>query len=142
MVREIKKPSKNNDSKIPNSATQAKKSFDDEKAKLIFSKACETHCQLSEWHRDELNALINCFKKLESMQWKDIKKDSGFDYETVKYICLQRPKTLPPDASLDSLRVSGKSRLYGYRTQEFFNIIWFDKNHIVCAMDKQKKYSV
>ena len=142
MSRKIDKPQKTNTSKIPDKALSLKASHDDEKAKLTFSKTCDTHCQLSEWHDNELDALISCFKKLEGMPWRDIKKDAGLKYESISSTCIPRPSTLPPDASLDSLRVTVKSRLYGYRTQEFFNIIWFDKNHIVCTLDKQRKYKV
>ena len=141
MAKTIKKPMKNNECKIPQ--PQLKVNYDKCTARLAFSSVCNSHCLISEWYDDELITLINCFKNLESKTWLEIKDDNGLNYEPkVKHIDIQRPQTLPPDANLSSLRVNKKSRLYGYRTQDVFNIIWFDKNHVVCPMNKQKKYSV
>lgn len=138
----IDKPKKGKRSRIPIEATQLKTSYDDDFGRFAFSSVCENHCLLEDWQKAELERLIYCFKKIESLTWKQIKKDSGLDYESHSYIAVPRPQTLPPDASLDSIRVNLKMRLFGYRTQNVFNIIWFDKNHIVCPEDKTKKYAI
>lgn len=97
-------------------------------------------CNISTWHDTELKLLIECFKKIEALKWKDIFKDSGLNWERNSNIAIQLPSGLPEDSKLHSVRVDGKKRIYGYRVQEYFYIIWFDRNHIVCPENKPKKY--
>ncbi len=81
------------------------------------------------------------FQKIEKLSWKQIQSDPGLNFERNKNIALPLPSNFPPDASLCSVRVNQKIRLYGYRVREFFYIVWFDKNHKVCPMGKSKKYT-
>lgn len=140
-MREIKKPKKKA-TKINPKATENSYSTNDDFCRFVFSFTCERHCLLSDWQKIELSELIGFFKKLELQTWKDIFKDDGLNYESHSWIALPRPRALPPDASLDSMRVTQRMRLYGYRTQNFFNIIWFDREHKVCPTDKECKYRV
>lgn len=144
-MSKIKRTKKNNKSsnKIKQNATSLKdKSWNEKKARLSFLKACDRHCLLSDWNSRELRDLMNYFKKVERLTWNKINLDSGLDYEKIKSIAISRPQSLPPDATLNSMRVSGKIRVYGYRYEDTFNLIWFDRNHIVCPMGKSKPYSV
>lgn len=115
--------------------------YDERKGKLAFSSACNRRCLISDWQKSELENLIETFKKFESIEWKKIYDDSGLNWERNSHIAIKLPKSFPKDAKLHSIRVNGKMRLYGYRVQEFFYIVWFDKNHEVCPMNKNKKHS-
>ena len=137
----IKKPGKTG-TRIPTSATEKKLNYNEAHGKFTFSSVCDHNCLLSGWQKDELQQLIGCFKKVERLLWKEILKDPGLNYESHKFIDLARPEKLPPDASLDSIRVSQRMRLYGYRTQDVFNIIWFDREHIVCPEGKTCRYAI
>ncbi len=138
-----KKHEKRKNSKIKSEVTILKDiSYDEHYARVGFSKVCNQNCLLSEWHGNELKDLIDCFKKLESKTWKEIKKDKGLKYKMITKIAIPPPKILPPDARLSSIRVCSKKRLYGYRVENCFYIIWFDKNHRVCPEDKRKEYSI
>jgi hypothetical protein len=138
----INKPKKQNQSKISSQATEKTINYNDQHGKFAFSSVCNRHCQLSEWQRNELDELIGYFKKVEQSIWKNILKDDGFNYESHNLIDLPVPETLPPDASLDSMRVTQKMRIYGYRTQDIFNIIWFDREHKVCPEGKKWRYKI
>lgn len=127
------------DSKIDTSLKDI--NYDERKGRLAFSSVCNKKCLISDWQKDELGILIDTFKKIESIEWKEIFNDSGLNWERNSHIALKLPKNFPPDAKLHSIRVNGKMRLYGYRAQEFFYIVWFDKNHEVCPMNKNKKHS-
>lgn len=98
-------------------------------------------CNISDWHGSELKLLIDCFKKIEALKWKDILRDNGLNWERNANIAIQLPNALPEDLKLYSMRVDGKKRIYGYRVQQYFYIIWFDRNHIVCPENKPKKYT-
>jgi hypothetical protein len=116
--------------------------YNERHGRLAFLNACDKHCLLSKWRNNELDELIGCFKKVERSTWKNILRDDGLKYESHQYIDFPRPKDLPPDASLDSIRVTQRMRLYGYRSDDVFYIIWFDREHAVCPMSKQKRYKI
>lgn len=141
-MAKIQKPKVYKQSKIPSSAIKPARDYNQSYGRFAFRSTCENHCLLADWGKPELSELIKCFKKFEKLQWKEIIKDSGFQYESPKQVAIKPPSTLPPDASLDSIRVNQRMRLFGYRTQDIFNIIWFDKDHMVCPMDKEKKYAL
>jgi len=139
----IKKPKKSKSGKISNNATQSTAtSYDEFHARFAFAKTCSNNCLLKDWQKNELQSLMSSFKKIEGMQWKEIKKDQGLDYETITTFNVKLPDSFPPDVGLKSLRVDQKRRLYGYRVQDTFYIIWFDKDHIVCPLGKKRKYSL
>ncbi len=141
MPKKIKLQEKK-DTRTTPQASQKQITYEDCTGRIAFSKVCDRHCLLSDWDKKELKLLIDCFKKIESMCWKDIKSYNGFNYETIKHIAITPPSSLPPDATLKSLKLNDDHRLYGYRAQDTFNIIWFDKTHMVCPMNKQKKYAI
>lgn len=140
-MREIRKPKKEA-TKISSVATEKTINYNERPGRLSFLSACDTHCLLCNWQKDELTELMGCFKKVERTLWKNILKDDGLNYESHNQIDLPPPPALPPDASLDSMRVTQRMRLYGYRTQDVFNIIWFDRLHEVCPEGKKWRYKV
>ena len=111
------------------------------KGKVAFENVVHNGCSITDWQGSELKLLIESFKKLETLTWKQILLDNGLNYERNKFIAIPLPSEFPNDAKLCSFRVNQKKRIYGYRAQEFFYIIWFDKNHIVCPMNKPKKFT-
>lgn len=80
--------------------------YDKEKALLSFSYADDNKFKMSEWLRkNDLNDLIKCFKKVESLTWNDIKKDSGLRYKSIDDITHKLPQNLPEDVELKEIRV-------------------------------------
>lgn len=59
-----------------------------------------------------------------------IKKDRGLRYEVLDDF--ERPDTISNDVTIRSMRLSQKSRIIGYRQDEFFYIVWFDNIHETC----------
>ena len=140
-MREIKKP-KQQASKISPKATELTLNYNDKFGKFAFSSVCERYCLLSEWQKTELTELMSYFKKIEKLVWKNILKDEALNYESHDFVDIPIPESFPPDASLDSMRVTLKMRVYGYRTQDIFNIIWFDREHKVCPEGKKWRFKV
>lgn len=114
--------------------------YDKRKGRLAFSYVCHKKCSISDWAGQELTQLIDTFKKFESLNWEEIFKDSGLNWERNRNIALKTPDYMAEDAKLHSIRVSKKMRIYGYRAQQYFYIIWFDKNHEVCPVHKRKMH--
>jgi hypothetical protein len=42
---------------------------------------------------------------------------------------INKPDTLEKDITLSSIRVTQKFRIIGYRQEQYFYIVWFDRNH-------------
>ena len=106
-----------------------KQSEDDKCCVLKFSKCDDKH-PLWNLNKRELKDFIKFCKKVENMPWKDIRSDTGLNYESLKGI--NKPLYLSEDITLHSMRLSQKSRIVGYREHEFFYIVWFDYNHKTC----------
>ena len=108
--------------------TIKKQSTDDDKQCRLRFIDCNDKYPLENLQKRELRSFIAFAKKIEKQTWRQIKfDDKGFNYETIKQ------KKLPTNSNgvieMESLRVNGKFRVEGYRDNEFFYIIWFDRNH-------------
>ena len=112
--------------------------YNKRKGRIAFSSVCHNKCSISKWQGKELTSLIDTFKKIEESKWEDILIDAGLQWKRDKHIAFKLPDNLPEDVKLHSMRVDGKMRIFGYRAQEYFYIVWFDKNHEVCPEGKNK----
>jgi hypothetical protein len=96
---------------------------------LKFSKCDDNKYQLWDLKKDELKKFVSFAKKIENSTWNDIQVSKGYHYETIKNVIL--PNFISKDIVLKSLRVDNKFRIYGYRMEDDFYIIWFDPNHVL-----------
>lgn len=124
-------------SKISDKATELKgESTDNQTPLFSFRCVCKTHCQLSEWEKTEIKSLISTLQKVEGLLWRDIKKHQGLDYKPVDKVAYKLPSSVPPDATIEELKVNKQRRLVGYRSGRIFNLVWFDRVHGVCPEGK------
>lgn len=100
---------------------------DDKNGILKFSQ-CDDKYPLCELKKDELKAFISLAKAFENLPWRTIKTYTGFKFENIPQI--KGPSSIAKDITLSSIRLSDKFRLIGYRQEEYFYIVWFDRNHI------------
>lgn len=140
-IKEKKHKKTNNNGKNISNTQVKGEDYNKRHGKIIFKNVNHHNkCKISKWQGNELTSLIDCFKKIESLTWDEIFKDDGLNWERNANIAIQLPTNFPTDAKLYSMRVSKKMRIYGYRSEEYFCIIWFDRNHEVCPENKAKKY--
>jgi len=139
---QIRKPSqKKQPSRIPEQATQLNRpsSADDEHPSFRFTYADKNRWVLSDWTSSEINDLIEGLKKIEKYTWNQIRghgsKKPGESVGT-GYKLIDKPPTLPDnipeDVRLSEMRIDEKKRIFGFRVQAVYYIIWFDRNHSVC----------
>lgn len=102
---------------------------DNKKCILKFSM-CHDKYPLWELQKEDLKEFIKFAKKVESMEWKDIKRDKGLRYEELDNY--DKPDNISNDVTIHSMRLSQKSRIIGYRQDECYFIVWFDKSHKTC----------
>lgn len=90
---------------------------DDKQCRLRFVD-CHKKYPLEDLSKQELKSFIEFAKKA---------NDNSFNYETIKDLKL--PVNSNGIIEAETLRVTKKFRLVGYRDNEYFYIVWFDKNH-------------
>mgnify|MGYP000006403069 FL=1 len=100
---------------------------DDKPGILKFSQ-CDEKYPLQELQKDELKSFISFAKTFESLPWRTIKTYKGFKFENIPQI--EKPDSIEKDITLSSIRASEKFRLIGYRQEQYFYIVWFDRNHL------------
>ena len=100
----------------------------DDKTGILKFLQCDDKYPLCNLQKDELKEFITFAKKIESIPWRTIKTYNGFKFENIPE--LKAPDCLGKDITLSSLRASDKFRIIGYRQEEYFYIVWFDRNHI------------
>lgn len=107
---------------------QLKTSTDEnEKCLLKFIMCDDKKYQIHNLNQRELKDFISFAKKVEQLEWKNIRSDKGLHYEAISNLC--PPSHISKDITLHSMRASQKFRIIGYKESKFFYIVWFDKNH-------------
>ncbi len=96
---------------------------------LKFSKCDDNKYQLWDLTKNELKKFVAFAKKIENTTWNDILHLKSYHYETIEN--LKAPDFVSQDIILKSIRVDEKFRIYGYRMEQDFYIIWFDSNHVL-----------
>lgn len=116
--------------------------YDNQTGKISFESVFHhKKCSIESWTGKEMKLLVDKFKMIESLTWLEIQRHSGLDFKEESYTAIAKPETVPQDTTLSSIRIDKKMRIFGYRVNDFFYIVFFDKNHIVCPMNKSKRYS-
>ncbi len=107
-----------------------KRTSDDDKYCLLKFSQCDDKYPMYKLNKEHLKEFIRYAKKVENMTWKEIKTHVGLNYETLSGI--GKPDNVPKDVTLTSMRMSQKSRIIGYKQENFYYIVWFDINHKSC----------
>ena len=100
----------------------------DDKTGILKFSQCDEKYPLYDLQKEELKEFISFAKKFESLPWRSIKTYKGFKFENIPEIPL--PNNIEKDITLSSLRASEKFRIIGYRQEDYFYIVWFDRNHL------------
>jgi hypothetical protein len=139
----IKKPSQprketNLSQRIKN---QVPVSSDDECPSFRFTYADKNRWTLSDWAPSELKDLIEGLKKIEKYTWGQIKshgsKKKGQSVGT-GYKQIDKFPKLPEDVPAEyakffsEMRIDRTKRIFGFRVNSMYYIVWFDRNHSVC----------
>lgn len=99
-----------------------------------FIDCCPNHFQLSDWQYDELKALMSTLRDFSGRQWSEVRKSKGFRSVDSTTFSQGLPEYISPDVTIWEFRVSKRARLFGHRSRNVFNIVWFDRNHEVYPM--------
>ena len=88
---------------------------------------------LAHWTKEELEDLLSFFDKMEQRTWEQIIQapgDKGLGYKHISSV--SPPEHVSPDRKIHEARVCRTKRVFGYREDNVFNIIWFDRTHDIC----------
>ncbi|HLV95230.1 MAG TPA: hypothetical protein VKS44_08580 [Candidatus Acidoferrales bacterium] len=104
-------------------------------------------CDPFGWHTVDKETLENIRSKLAEFEKRTLneifvasrKQNHGVP---IKGLCSEAQKRLdelrlPDVEQLYCLRLSGTQRVWGFLTQNVLNLIWWDKDHLVCPSEKK-----
>jgi hypothetical protein len=115
--------------KIPESATEVTRH---DYISVCFIHLSDTVASLSSVSREWMEQMIRQFKVLGSISWNDITKMKGLGWDQVPQHSMKY--TIPPSLGrthLNHIKISGKSRIWGFREGNSFHIVWLDPEHKV-----------
>jgi len=142
--KQIPKQSKSTRSgKISESATNQLSqavSTDDQNPSFRFTAVDDNRWLLSDWNSAEINDLISALKKFEKYTWAQIKSQGsktrgesvGCGFKIIQS-SPKLPENVSEDVTLSEMRVDLKKRIFGFRVDSTYFIIWFDRKHDVCS---------
>lgn len=136
------KAKKGKNTRVPSDALVLSKrgSTDNEKLVFSFKYVDPNKWLLSDWQGKELIELIECFKKMENMTWKEIKDHKGLKYSAIHNPPKINHFEISEDITICEVRVCQVKRIHGFRLGKVFHVVWFDKDHSVCVEGKNRKY--
>lgn len=114
--------------------TDGKGSTDHLPPVFTFVDTCNSHFLLEDWQGDELRSLISTLKDLGRMTWREIQQLKGFKIVDQTTFSKELPRNISPDVTIYECRVSKRARIFGHRSKNQYNIVWFDRNHEVYPM--------
>lgn len=87
----------------------------------------------SDWEKSELREFSNFINKLRQLPWKEIPRHSGLrkkDHKTRKSLPDRDILTrISQETTFFELRVTGESRVHGFRVKSTFFLVWLDRQH-------------
>ena len=109
------------------------------KPSFRFTYADENRWHLSEWKADEIKELIRDLKKIENHTWlqtKEQRSKKRGDSVGCGFKIIQNhphlPNAVSEDVTISEMRIGQKKRIFGFRAESHYYIIWFDRDHSVC----------
>ncbi len=112
---------------------------------------CFRACDEELWNfsaENFMNDILPKLKEFETQTWNEIlirgkKNNHSIDSEKLNKVARERLEKLKVEAaSIISLRLSATHRLYGYRIDGVYYILWYDNNHgdnSTCVCRSRKK---
>jgi len=99
--------------------------------KFAFEYLQSSYC-ISKCEKDDRVALTDALRMLSSLTWAQIASTSkhalGTETLSKRAIHAALPACVTDDTRLLAFRFSGKKAMVGYRTQEVFYVLWFDRD--------------
>ncbi|QJC52765.1 hypothetical protein HGI30_15130 [Paenibacillus albicereus] len=101
---------------------------------ICFHDMNDSVYRLSDIDKYGFELMLKQFKIMGSMTWNEIYSHKGFKWEEIPERSMKYaiPKSLNR-TSLFHVKVSGKFRVWGYREDNVFHLVWIDPNHDVTA---------
>ncbi|HYX18047.1 MAG TPA: hypothetical protein VE944_27525 [Nostoc sp.] len=104
-----------------------------------FAYADPNRWCLSYWEADEIDDLIRALQKIEKHTWLQIKSQGskirggsvGCGFKVIEQHP-NLPNSVSDDVTISEMRVCQKKRIFGFRIDSIYYIIWFDRDHSVC----------
>lgn len=86
---------------------------------------------LSACNNREIRSALDCFRKVTSLPWVKVHSDRGLRWTSYDKTALKigYPSDLDQGVTIAAVRASDKFRVFGFRADDTFYVLWFDPNH-------------
>ena len=102
----------------------------DEK-RIVFSFQYIDKSALDDFEFSDFKALLDQFKILSTLTWKQIRQSGRHGLGTEKIdssdISAKIPNIIDEDITLLAIRYKGKAPMIGFRERDIFHILWIDR---------------
>jgi hypothetical protein len=114
-------------------------STDHQNPSFRFAYADENRWRLSDWQPDEILDLVRNLKKIEKHTWSQIKGQGsrhrgdtvGCGYKIINNLP-SLPEGVSEDHKISEMRICQRKRIFGFRMNSIYYIVWFDRDHSIC----------
>ncbi|APU60257.1 MAG6450 family protein [Clostridium botulinum] len=131
----------NKQAKVPDKATRLSSgSTDNMKPVFSFKFSDSSRWKLSDWNKKEIDDLFKCFKTIESLTWNQLRKHPGLQYKAINNPPDIAKLNVSEDVTICEIRVCKVKRIHGFRSDNVFCVLWFDREHEVCPEGKNRLY--
>lgn len=120
---------KHREGKIPDKATEIRIKH---RPSICFHHMMDTVAKLEDLSKEWIVMMLKQFKVFGGMTWEEVYRYKGLGWDSVPQHSMKYP--IPKSLGLDSLnhiKVSGKSRVWGFREGDAFQLVWYDPEHKV-----------
>ncbi|MGN6369077.1 MAG: hypothetical protein ACTHN5_12520 [Phycisphaerae bacterium] len=117
------------------------KSDHNTKVRLSFEYSEDSHC-LSLLSSEDVRNAVDCFRRLNSMTWVQVYQTAsktpgmktGLHWNPYEDSALKvnRPGRVSEDHKIAGIRAGDKYRIFGFRFEDTFHVLWFDPEHKIC----------
>lgn len=89
-----------------------------------------SHC-ITECETEERAAFATRMRELSQLTWRQLKsadrRGQGFEKVNERQLRVGSPASITEDVRFIAFRFFGKARMIGFRAQDVFHVVWFDR---------------
>jgi hypothetical protein len=120
--------------RIKSPAGHGRDNFDTHRPLFSLASVVSSHC-ITICETNDRAAFATKLRNLSQLTWRELKSAPahGLGYEPIDrdHLRVPIPASLTDDVTIISFRFSGTKAMIGYRVDDVFHILWFDRDYDV-----------
>lgn len=101
---------------------------------ISFRYAQQKYC-LSDCDRNEIKQVVKGLKTMSGLTWPQMGALDWKQYEDSALGGAVRPREISPDVRIGRIAPNRVIRIFGFRHEHYFFVLWFDRRHNIVPSD-------